>query len=963
MNRSFNPLAIVLIAMLLFMSVAVLEAVDVSNILDLWEVRDDLDGTYTQTANINLWVTNPDNISSWSADSTYAVGEIKKHTDGFAYYCEVAQGTAGTFSTDNWTKMWEASKGWEPIGFQNSTEYTNAFVGNYDGDEKTISNLFINRGAGTTGNTSFPSDGENLVGLFGFVSSNSTADNYIKNVKLTDVDVTGKRGTGSLIGKVMMPGNANHKTYTENCSVVGGTVSGFGATGGLVGANNSDRRQQVPVIQYCWSNVTVSSTHPDNVSLNSGDSNNPYNIKYGGIVGCNETGVTFDSYALGNVSGGDRVGGLAGCTIDGAIIRCYAIGDVTQNIASGTGSGTWEGGVGGITGRITGKLPPGLGGFKGSGSVQYSYYNSDISIISAGGPVLNDGATTSTIMTKVPIPTGVYENWDFTNVWSHVTNGSYPVFQGSTPPAYYYKSNTADGDWSNASHWRTAPSSEGSYTTTPTTYPDFTNSAGIIIDTNMDVDVDVSVDQMEVNSDKTLTIASGKKLYVSNNTEDNDLVNNGTITITGTLEVGQSAGFENKGTFNINGDFINSGTTTWTSGTPSAGSSSRITYNGAVAQTTGTGFPDPIQDMVIDNADGVTFSNAFTINGTLTINSGKVTGALQTDGYHSVALNRLEINESTYLISDFSAGTSTVEDNYPDFVKRQWTINGYIDDTTEANRVKALIFYWTADDDNEFDWSGIDPALFVGDSTSGITGTFTAGDPRKLEVNYTFPQTGSKNGAKETFKIGLSDGQTLPVELSSFTAIAHQSSAVKIQWTTQSETNVQGFWLYRNQSDELDSALRLGQQIPATNTSQAQYYVYIDRETPAMGTYYYWLESVDFDGSNTFYGPVHVNLGDQNQGSSEIPVISGIAGNYPNPFNPDTTIRFGVENNAHVSLEIFNVKGQTIRRLVDGELQPGWHQVIWDGRNAQGDILPNGVYFLRMNAGGSSYLHKTVLMK
>ncbi|NCB27810.1 MAG: hypothetical protein EOM62_20515, partial [Bacteroidia bacterium] len=166
------------------------------------------------------------------------------------------------------------------------------------GGVKIISNLYINRGAAACADNVYPSDGENNVGLFGFVQPGSSYDVEIKNLGLTNPNVTGRRATGSLVGKVLIPSNATRRSLITRCYAKpdGGTatVSGFGATGALVGANNSNRKQQVPVIQYCWANVTVSATHPTNTAINTGDNDNPYNIKYGGVVGCNETGVTFD---------------------------------------------------------------------------------------------------------------------------------------------------------------------------------------------------------------------------------------------------------------------------------------------------------------------------------------------------------------------------------------------------------------------------------------------------------------------------------------------------------------------------------------------------------------------------------------------------------------------------------------------------------------------------------------------
>jgi len=295
-------------------------SVDVNNILDLWNVRTYLGETYVLTTDLDLEDTNPETIIAY-ASGTYNTGDIVRYED-FAYYCET-DGNSNLPTGDNWTKMWEADKGWDPIGDDSAP-----FHGNFNGGGNIISNLFIDRGPDDPADTStFPSNGENFVGLFGYVTNGSSISNasnnsdiYIQNVGLTDVNITGKRGTGALIGKVDLPDRNNGKlVITENCYVSVGSVTGFGATGGLVGANNSQRKQVVPIIRFCYADVTVASTHPTNQALNSGDNNNPYNIKYGGLVGCNENGVTQDSYALGNVSGGDRVGGLAGCTIGGAI--------------------------------------------------------------------------------------------------------------------------------------------------------------------------------------------------------------------------------------------------------------------------------------------------------------------------------------------------------------------------------------------------------------------------------------------------------------------------------------------------------------------------------------------------------------------------------------------------------------------------------------------------------------------
>jgi hypothetical protein len=96
---------------------------------------------------------------------------------------------------------------------------------------------------------------------------------------------------------------------------------------------------------------------------------------------------------------------------------------------------------------------------------------------------------------------------------------------------------------------------------------------------------------------------------------------------------------------------------------------------------------------------------------------------------------------------------------------------------------------------------------------------------------------------------------------------------------------------------------------------------------------------------------------------SSLPASFGLEPVYPNPFNPNTTIRFNLHTTAQVTLTIYNSAGQKVRTLLDGRFEAGKHQVVWDGQNDAGRPVATGVYFLRMAASRSSKGMKLVQVR
>ena len=96
---------------------------------------------------------------------------------------------------------------------------------------------------------------------------------------------------------------------------------------------------------------------------------------------------------------------------------------------------------------------------------------------------------------------------------------------------------------------------------------------------------------------------------------------------------------------------------------------------------------------------------------------------------------------------------------------------------------------------------------------------------------------------------------------------------------------------------------------------------------------------------------------------SMIPEELSISGNYPNPFNPSTTIRFGLPEPSKIRMTIVNIKGQEIAELINTWQDMGRHEVIWDGKSSDGSSLSSGIYFVLINDGKNYKTHKIMLLK
>ena len=217
---------------------------------------------------------------------------------------------------------------------------------------------------------------------------------------------------------------------------------------------------------------------------------------------------------------------------------------------------------------------------------------------------------------------------------------------------------------------------------------------------------------------------------------------------------------------------------------------------------------------------------------------------------------------------------------------------------------------------------------------------------------------GSQSVQYAPIYVGPGDDATLPVELSDFAAV-NINGVVKLTWTTQSEQNNLGFNIYRSSSEREGYEKINGALIPGAGTASApRSYSYIDDRLEKGRTYYYQIEDIDTNGRLTLFGPVSVSIE-----SVQLPEAFYVQQNYPNPFNPTTAIEYGLPETAEVRIQIFNMRGELIRTLVDG-MQPAGHLTrSWDGRNDNGTLVPSGVYFCRVQTISEHKMIKMVFAK
>lgn len=187
----------------------------------------------------------------------------------------------------------------------------------------------------------------------------------------------------------------------------------------------------------------------------------------------------------------------------------------------------------------------------------------------------------------------------------------------------------------------------------------------------------------------------------------------------------------------------------------------------------------------------------------------------------------------------------------------------------------------------------------------------------------------------------------LPVELSSFT-LKQMTDKIQLNWITKTEVNNYGFNVERKINKE-DGWNAIGFVQGNGNSNSPKYYSFDDKNL-SSGKYSYRLKQIDTDGQFEYSKVIEVDL--------ISPMKYELSQNYPNPFNPVTTIQFSIPEAGDVNLTVYNILGELVAELVNGDKEAGVYTINFNAAE-----LNSGLYIYKLTAGNFNEVKKLMVIK
>jgi len=181
------------------------------------------------------------------------------------------------------------------------------------------------------------------------------------------------------------------------------------------------------------------------------------------------------------------------------------------------------------------------------------------------------------------------------------------------------------------------------------------------------------------------------------------------------------------------------------------------------------------------------------------------------------------------------------------------------------------------------------------------------------------------------------------------TSAAARGDAIEVHWEVVADEPIAGFEIYRGeQNSPGEISVTAGRLLDSDARS------FLDSGARPGVTYHYSVGAVKSDGSS---------VRSRNVTASLPAVATTLSPNFPNPFNPATTIEYTLAEPSPVRVAVFDTRGALVAVLVDGPREQGSHTARWDGRADNGTPAASGVYFFRLEVGKQTLTRKSVLLK
>ncbi|MEA3496264.1 MAG: T9SS type A sorting domain-containing protein [Bacteroidota bacterium] len=336
----------------------------------------------------------------------------------------------------------------------------------------------------------------------------------------------------------------------------------------------------------------------------------------------------------------------------------------------------------------------------------------------------------------------------------------------------------------------------------------------------------------------------------------------------------------------------------------------------------------------------------------LNFNSG--TGTLDYRGisfYHSpktfknnIIVNN-EADDTTYCM--YRAGSTTLTSDYNDlYVASPKGMTGYWNENCET------LTEWQDSSSQDANSNNVD-VNFVSSTDLHLAGS-SLGDTELIgtPLGASYDTDIDGDNRDDTYPYMGADSRTndytLPVELQSFSAELVKGK-VELNWKVASEIDIVGYILDRKDNGDWTEIAGVS-ELSAGNTN----YKYSDEKVEAGKTYTYRLSNIELSGEKVILEEVTIAI-PQNTFST---IQFQLAKNYPNPFNPVTTIEYSISEAGPVKLQIYNMRGQLVETLVNENKNAGYYSINWDASN-----VSSGIYIYRLIAGNNNQTRKMSVIK